>query len=95
MYLRYAMMIDQLKTNMDAKAKWLWPKSLHLLGWLVGAVRPLTWHEMQAILSFEPEERKMDLDLNMLRNNVTEMLGGLVHVREKYFIRLVHETARE
>ena len=80
---------------MESRASFLWPKALQILGWLIGARRPLTWHEMQAILSFEPELGKIDMDLNMLRKDIDDMLTGLVHVDPGRSIRLVHSTARE
>lgn len=80
---------------MDSKAPFLWPKAQQILGWLVGAQRPLTWYEMQAILSFEPDSKTVDFDLNMLRNDVTDMLGTLVHFIPGHSIRLIHPTAKK
>jgi hypothetical protein len=65
-----------------------------LFGWLVCAKRPLRWHEMQAILCFDQLEFKFDLEDNMLRHDMENYLGSIVHVLEGGYIRLVHSTAR-
>jgi len=65
-----------------------------LMGWLVCAKRPLKWHEMQAILSYDPANQKVDFDNKMLRQKVTTYLGSLVHVVDGDHIRIIHSTAR-
>jgi hypothetical protein len=72
-----------------------WPKAVEVLGWIVGATRPLTWHELQGVLSFEPEIGRVDMDMNMLRHDIETMLGALVHVIPGHGVKLIHETARE
>ncbi|KAM0421485.1 hypothetical protein ACHAPT_010658 [Fusarium lateritium] len=94
-------MYETLLGNLEARIKRqrggqnLWKESKLLLGWLVCAKRPLKWHEMQAILSFDPEEAKVDFDNLMLRHNVRKYLGSLVHVLDGDHIRLIHTTARQ
>ncbi|KAJ4180923.1 hypothetical protein NW755_011458 [Fusarium falciforme] len=73
----------------------VWDKSKLLLGWLVCAKRPLKWHEMQAILSFDAQEARVDFDNRMLTDDVRKYLGSLVHVLDGDHIRLIHTSARE
>jgi hypothetical protein len=71
-----------------------WNIAKLLLGWLVCAKRPLKWHEMQSILSYDPVNQKVDFDNKMLRQNVNKYLGSLVHVLDGDHIRIIHSTAR-
>lgn len=66
-----------------------------LLGWLICAHRPLKLHEMDAILSFDPDREVVDFDLNKLRTDVTDLLGSLVQVLPGDNIRLIHSTAKK
>ncbi|KAM6519204.1 hypothetical protein FALCPG4_012851 [Fusarium falciforme] len=72
----------------------VWEKSKLLLGWLVCAKRPLKWHEMQAILSFDAQEATVDFDNLMLKDDVRRYLGSIVHVLDGDHVRLIHTTAR-
>ncbi|KAH0491047.1 hypothetical protein TgHK011_002493 [Trichoderma gracile] len=71
-----------------------WDMAKLLLGWLVCAKRPLNWHEMQSILSYDPDQQKVDFDNKMLRQDANKYLGSLVHILEGGHIRIVHSTAR-
>ncbi|KAH8889023.1 hypothetical protein GQ53DRAFT_723812 [Thozetella sp. PMI_491] len=71
-----------------------WEMAKLLLGWLVCAKRPLRWHEMQSILSYDPDNQLVDFDNKMLRHTVRKYLGSLVHVLPGGHIRLIHSTAR-
>ncbi|KAL6886288.1 hypothetical protein HDV57DRAFT_383350 [Trichoderma longibrachiatum] len=71
-----------------------WNMAKRLLGWLVCAKRPLKWHEMQSILSYDPDQQKVDFDNKMLRQDASKYLGSLVHVLEGGHMRIVHSTAR-
>ncbi|KAM0463182.1 hypothetical protein ACHAPV_003309 [Trichoderma viride] len=71
-----------------------WNMAKLLLGWLVCAKRPLRWNEMQAILSYVPEEQKVDFDNKMLRQAAEKYLGSLVYILDGGHIRIVHSTAR-
>ena len=83
---------DQLMTLAEGEAHWHMAKLL--MGWLVCAERPLKWHEMQAILSYDPVRQEVDFDNKMLRQNVKKYLGSLVHVLDGDHIRIIHSTAR-
>ncbi|KAK4085083.1 uncharacterized protein Triagg1_73 [Trichoderma aggressivum f. europaeum] len=72
-----------------------WKMATQLIGWLVCAKRPLKWHEMQSILSYDPDQQKVDFDNKMLRQASHKYLGSLVHVLEGGHIRIVHSTARK
>lgn len=65
-----------------------------LLGWLVCAKRPLKWHEMQSITSFNWESASIDFDKRMLRQNVHIYVGPFVRVLDGGHINLIHSTAR-
>ncbi|SPO04663.1 uncharacterized protein DNG_07348 [Cephalotrichum gorgonifer] len=93
----YEKLLESVKEKLNSlgQGESHWEKARLLLGWLVCAKRPLKWHEMQAILSFDPEKGEVDLDNRMLRHNVRKYLGSLVHVLDGGHIRLIHSTARE
>ncbi|KAJ9144905.1 Zinc finger protein [Pleurostoma richardsiae] len=76
----------------DGEAHWQMAKLL--LGWLVCAKRPLKWHEMQSILSYDPINQIVDFDNKMLRQTAKKYLGALVHVLDGDHIRIIHSTAR-
>ncbi len=71
-----------------------WQLARLLLGWLVCAKRPLKWHEMQSILSYDPDDQRIDFDGKMLRQIPERYLGSLVHILDGGHIRVIHSTAR-
>ncbi|RSL99877.1 hypothetical protein CDV31_012011 [Fusarium ambrosium] len=93
----YEKLLGNLKDKIERETGGdrVWQKSKLLLGWLVCAKRPLKWHEMQAILSFDTQKAEVDFDNLMLKDNVRKYLGSLVHVLDGDHIRLIHTTARE
>jgi hypothetical protein len=93
---RYEKLLGTVKTQLLALAEGEahWQMAKLLMGWLVCAKRPLKWHEMQAILSYDPANQKVDFDNKMLRQKVTTYLGSLVHVVDGDHIRIIHSTAR-
>lgn len=93
----YEKLLGSLKKRIEREkgGDRVWQKSKLLLGWLVCAKRPLKWHEMQAILSFDAQRAEVDFDNLMLKDNVRKYLGSLVHVLDGDHIRLIHTTARE
>ncbi|KAH7110714.1 hypothetical protein EDB81DRAFT_831516 [Dactylonectria macrodidyma] len=92
----YEKLLGAIKTELlqlaDGETHWQVAKLL--LGWLVCAKRPLKWHEMQSILSYDPVKQIVDFDNKMLRQNSNKYLGSLVHVLDGDHIRMVHSTAR-
>ena len=90
---RYKDIIESLKAKLEKEPGDRWSKALEVLGWVVCAKRPLTYYELQGILSFNADEQTMDMDLNMLRHEVEDMLGSLVHVVPGHGVDLIHETA--
>ncbi|KAM0433556.1 hypothetical protein ACHAQK_009172 [Fusarium lateritium] len=92
----YESLLDSVKTRLMAleNGEVKWQRTMLLFGWLVCAKRPLRWHEMQAILCFDQLNFKFDLEDNMLRQDMENYLGSIVHVLEGGYIRLVHSTAR-
>ncbi|KAI1635197.1 hypothetical protein F4809DRAFT_467935 [Biscogniauxia mediterranea] len=92
----YAKLLGAVKTELlqlpEGETHWQMAKLL--LGWLVCAKRPLKWHEMQSILSYDPVNQIIDFDNKMLRQNVRKYLGSLVHILDGDYIRIIHSTAR-
>ncbi|TQN64264.1 C2H2 finger domain transcription factor crzA, partial [Colletotrichum shisoi] len=91
----YDTLLGTLKDNLTQLSPEHWAKAKLLLGWLVCAHRPLKWHEIQAILAFDPDHDAVDFDLRMIRTeNVSDFLGSLVQVLPGDNIRLIHSTAK-
>ncbi|KAI1422036.1 hypothetical protein F5Y12DRAFT_800163 [Xylaria sp. FL1777] len=92
----YEKLLGAVKTELLqlAEGETHWQMAKLLLGWLVCAKRPLKWHEMQSILSYDPVNQSIDFDNKMLRQNVRKYLGPLVHVLDNDHIRIIHSTAR-
>ncbi|RYO92418.1 hypothetical protein DL766_000388 [Monosporascus sp. MC13-8B] len=92
----YEKLLGAVKTELLqlAEGETHWQMAKLLLGWLVCAKRPLKWHEMQSILSYDPVSQRIDFDNKMLRQNVRKYLGSLVHVLDGDHIRIIHSTAR-
>jgi len=95
MAIRYEEIIKSLRRKLSEEGADRWPEALEIMGWVVCAKRPLTYHELQGILSYDPDERSMNMNLDMLRNQVEDMLGSLVHVYPGRGIDLIHETAKK
>ncbi|KAL7952918.1 hypothetical protein V8C34DRAFT_298274 [Trichoderma compactum] len=93
----YKKLLETVKTELSklGEAEAHWKMATQLLGWLVCAKRPLKWHEMQSILSYDPKRQKVDFDNRMLRHDSYRYLGSLVHVLDGGHIRIVHSTARK
>ncbi|KAL0931445.1 zinc finger protein [Colletotrichum truncatum] len=91
----YGKLLGTLKDRLLKKGPAHWAKAKLLLGWLICAHRPLKWHEIQAILSFDPEAEVIDFDLKMIRADITDILGSLVQILPGDNIRLIHSTAKE
>ncbi|KAF4808325.1 E3 SUMO-protein ligase EGR2 [Colletotrichum siamense] len=89
----YTELLGTLKDRLTEKETWELGKQL--LGWLICAHRPLKLHEMDAILSFNPDREVVDFDLYKLRTGVTDLLGSLVQVLPGDNIRLIHSTAKK
>ncbi|KAG5658069.1 hypothetical protein KAF25_007020 [Fusarium avenaceum] len=93
----YKSLLDSVKKRLeemeDGQAKW--QRTMRLFGWLVCGKRPLWWHEMQAILCFDQNELRFDIEDDMLIHDIEDYLGSIVHVLDGGYIRLVHSTARQ
>nr|ANF07002.1 hypothetical protein FVEG_03173 [Fusarium verticillioides] len=92
----YERLLDSVKNSLMAQAGGpaRWERSKLLFGWLICAKRPLRWHEMQAILCFDPDKLQINFENNMLRQDMEKYLGSIVHVLDGGYIRLIHSTAR-
>ncbi|KAF6793040.1 zinc finger protein [Colletotrichum sojae] len=94
----YEELLEAVKARLQERSEGHWIQARQLLGWLVCAHRPLKWHEIQAILAFNPdrEDNPVDFDMRMIReDNIGDYLGSLVHVLPGDNIRLIHSTAKE
>lgn len=56
-------------------------------------MRSLKWHELQAVLSIDPQKDKMTYDDNRLQAHITECCGSLVQMVGEKRVELVHATA--
>ncbi|RYP79132.1 hypothetical protein DL771_000110 [Monosporascus sp. 5C6A] len=92
----YEKLLGAVKTELLqlAEGETHWQMAKLLLSWLVCAKRPLKWHEMQSILSYDPVNQRIDFDNKMLRQKVKKYLGSLVHILDGDHIRIIHSTAR-
>ncbi|XEV00969.1 hypothetical protein FSHL1_006256 [Fusarium sambucinum] len=92
----YEKLLEAVKTRLQSKrgGEAQWQRSKSMFGWLVCAKRPLRWHEMQAILSFDERELKIDFENKMMRQDVEKYLGSIIHVLDGDNIRLIHSSAR-
>jgi len=64
-----------------------------ILGWVVCAKRPLEIHEIQGAVSIDLEGKTVDFGGRRLRDDVKELCGCLVDVRDGK-LELVHTTAK-
>lgn len=65
-----------------------------LLGWLLTAVRPLEWHEIQGAIAYDPSNHSFDLQGAKLRKGPKRLCGSLVELFDDGEIRLVHLSAK-
>ena len=95
--LRYERLLEAIRVQLLQlpEGETHWEIARILMGWLVCARRPLKWHEMQAILSYDPVRQQVDFDKEMLRQYVTKYLGSLVHILAGDHLRVIHSTARQ
>ena len=72
----------------------VWKRAKKLLGWMVCAKRPLTWKEIQMVLSLDFERQTIEYGDNSMRDDIYEICGSLVR-RTGDHVYLVHSTAKE
>ncbi|OMP84370.1 Vegetative incompatibility protein HET-E-1 [Diplodia seriata] len=65
-----------------------------LLGWLLTAVRPLKWHEVQGAIAYDQPSHTFDLQGSKLRKGPKRLCGSLVELFDDGEIRLVHLSAK-
>lgn len=65
-----------------------------LLSWLVYAIRPLRWHEIQGAASYDPEDHSFDFEEGKFLKGPKKLCGSLVTIHEDAEVRLVHLTAK-
>ncbi|OHX00973.1 putative zinc finger protein [Colletotrichum incanum] len=71
----YDTLLDTLKDNLTRISEDHWAKAKLLLGFLVCAHRPLKWHEIQAILAFDPKHETVNFDLLMIRTEKVHLVN--------------------
>ncbi|KAI9869334.1 MAG: hypothetical protein M1813_000123 [Trichoglossum hirsutum] len=64
-----------------------------LLGWVVSALRPLKWYEIQGAISIQLESRSVDFENRHLRIGMKDLCGSLIEVQPDDTIELVHTSA--
>ncbi|KAK8059214.1 hypothetical protein PG996_009144 [Apiospora saccharicola] len=78
----YVKIIRRLKDTLGGNR---WTITRSILGWLAGARRPLHWHELQVALTIQLDDQgvaNIDYDRDVLRADIRDMCGSLVHVVE-------------
>ncbi|KAK7981452.1 hypothetical protein PG988_003690 [Apiospora saccharicola] len=78
----YVKIICRLKDTLGVNR---WTITRRILGWLAGARRPLHWHELQVALTIQLDNQgvtNIDYDRDVLRADIRDMCGPLVHVVE-------------
>ena len=64
-----------------------------ILAWLVCAMRPLKWREIQCAVSTDPDASIIDPDQRFVMGP-KELCGSLVEQQSDESLRLVHATAK-
>ncbi|RYP61328.1 hypothetical protein DL771_010167 [Monosporascus sp. 5C6A] len=65
-----------------------------ILSWIVCAKRPLRWREIQAAVSIDLENQRLDYDKE-ISDSPKGLFASLVELQEDGTVELVHGTARE
>ncbi|KAF8535606.1 hypothetical protein BDD12DRAFT_854662 [Trichophaea hybrida] len=68
-------------------------QAVSLLGWVVCARRPLTWHEIQGAASIDLEAGKVDREGSRIRDDFNDLCGCLIEIQSD-IVQLVHTTAK-
>ena len=67
---------------------------LCVLGWLVCAKRPLTWHEIQVMKSINLDEQCVDFERHGFVKSPEDLCASLIETRSDGTIEFVHLTAK-
>ena len=87
---RYDRIVNRISTNPIQAQK---VQAMCILGWTVCARRPLKIYEIQGAVSIDLDGMTVDFDSRRLREDVRELCGCLVDVRDGT-LELVHTTAK-
>ncbi|KAI1205006.1 putative zinc finger protein [Annulohypoxylon truncatum] len=68
--------------------------TLHLLGWLVCARRPLKWHEIQGMKSVNLDEQCVDYSRQSFVKSPKDLCASFLETRSDGTIELIHLTAK-
>ena len=88
---RYDRIVKRIYNNPVQTQK---AQAICILGWVVCARRPLKLFEIQGAVSIDLGGGIVDFDGRQLRDDVRELCGCLVDVRDGKF-ELVHTTAKQ
>ncbi|KAI2628485.1 hypothetical protein GGR54DRAFT_587349 [Hypoxylon sp. NC1633] len=66
----------------------------NVLGWIACAPRPLRWREIQAFISLDIENQKVNHDRRLL-DSPKDLFASLVEVQSDDTVELIHGTARD
>jgi hypothetical protein len=83
--------MSRIKQNTTAEE---WKIAQMLLGWMVCAVRPLKWPEIQGAISIDPAEQTVNFDDRRLRIHIRDLCGSLIQLLPGDRVELVHSTAK-
>lgn len=87
---RYARILDRIRIqDISTRAK----EAKRLLAWVVCATRPMTWLEIQAAVSFDGDEQKLDHGGRLVLD-AKGVCGSLIEVFQEE-VTLVHSTAKQ
>lgn len=79
---------------MDSRTDALKRELRKVLGWIVCAPRPLRWREIQAAVTIDVDEGRINMDKQLLESP-KGLLVAFIEVRSNEMVELVHGTARE
>ena len=88
---RYARIVDRVLVKAPAPLR---RDASRLLAWIICAVRPMRWREIQGAVSIDLVDQTVNFEAQQLRNTAKELCGSLVEDRPDGSVILVHTTAK-
>ncbi|KAK8053544.1 hypothetical protein PG996_012845 [Apiospora saccharicola] len=87
----YSRITHRILDNVSSSAR---DTSLFILRWLVSAIRPIKWREIQAARAINIDQQSVELEYRKIRKDIKDLCGPLVDMREDGTVELVHSTAK-
>jgi len=66
-----------------------------ILSWVTCAIRPLKWHEVQAVFAIDTELQNVNFEERRLRVTSKDLCGSLIETRTDNTIEMVHRSAKQ